>query len=132
MIKKIFSLKFIRFSISGGLATLVDVVLLYVLVEWLKVWYLAAAVPSFLIGSFVHFLISNFWVFKGEGEQEKFGKKYLKFTSIHILSLGINLILMYFFVQFLHTHYLLGKAAAIIGSLVWNFWGNKKFTFKKI
>lgn len=128
MLKKILSIKFIRFSISGGIATLVDVAILYALVEFFHLWYLAAAVPSFLIGSFVHFLISYNWVFEHERET-KFWHKYLKFTSIHILSLGINLILMYFFVQFLHTHYLIGKIAAIIGSLLWNFWGNKKFTF---
>ncbi|MDD5290331.1 MAG: GtrA family protein [Patescibacteria group bacterium] len=131
MIKKILSIKFIRFSISGGIATLVDVIVLYALVEWFRVWYLAAAVPSFLVGSFVHFLISYFWVFEHE-RATKFWKKYLKFTSIHILSLFINLLLMYIFVEFLKTHYLIGKIAAIAGSLLWNFWGNKKFTFKKI
>ncbi|HOY56346.1 MAG TPA: GtrA family protein [bacterium] len=129
MLKEILSIKFVRFSISGVVATLVDVLLLYILVEWLEVWYLIAAVPSFLVGSFVHFLISFGWVFEHEREK-RFWHKYLKFTSIHILSLGINLVLMYLFVQFFHTHYLIGKAAAVIGSLAWNFWGNKKFTFK--
>ncbi len=129
MLKKILSIKFVRFSISGMVATLVDVLVLYILVEWLHVWYLIAATPSFLVGSFVHFLISYNWVFEHEGKID-FWHKYLKFTSIHILSLGINLVLMYLFVQFLHTHYLVGKAAAVIGSLAWNFWGNKKFTFK--
>jgi putative flippase GtrA len=131
MIKKFFAIKFIRFSISGGIATLVDVVLLYILVEKFQVWYLAAAVPSFLVGSLVHFLISCYWVFEHEREI-KFWHKYIKFTSIHILSLFINLFLMYFFVELLNTNYLVGKMAAIVGSLVWNFWGNKKFTFKTV
>lgn len=131
MFYKFLSIKFIRFCVSGGVATMVDIALLYILVELFRVWYLAAAIPSFLIGSFVHFLISYFWVFEHERET-RFWRKYLKFTSIHILSLGINLILMYVFVEFLRTHYLIGKIAAVVGSLLWNFWGNKKFTFKTI
>jgi putative flippase GtrA len=128
MIRKILAIKFIRFSISGGMATLVDVALLYLLVEQFHVWYLAAAVPAFLMGSSAHFLVSYFWVFEDKS-QIKIWKKYLKFTSIHVLSLGINLACLYIFVEVLGINYLIGKIAAIIGSVIWNFWGNKKFTF---
>jgi putative flippase GtrA len=128
MIKKFFSIKFIRFSISGGIATAIDFGLLYIFVQFLDIWYIAAAIPAFLIGSLIHFLISYFWVFEDKNK-EKIWKKYLKFTSIHILSLGINLICMYFFVEVLGMNYLTGKIAAIVGSVIWNFCCNKKFTF---
>jgi len=131
MIKKLLAIKFVRFSISGGIATLVDMGLLYVLVEKFQVWYLAAAVPSFLVGSFVHFLICNLWVFAGE-TGEKLGKRYLKFTSIHIFSMLINLAVLYALVEYGGFYYLGAKLAAVLAGVVINFLLNKKFTFKNI
>ncbi|MFH1610729.1 MAG: DUF2723 domain-containing protein [Patescibacteria group bacterium] len=133
MIKRIIryflAIKFVRFAISGGIATLVDVCLLYLLTEFAGIWYLISSIFSFIVGSFVHFLISRNWVFKNN--QQTFLKQYLSFSVVHLGGLIINTIVLYTLVEFFHVYYILAKLLTVFFGVAWTFWANKKFTFSE-
>lgn len=132
MIKKIINYflekKFIRFSVSGGIATLVDVALLYILTEYVGIWYLISAVFSFMTGSITHFVISRHWVFKDL--TKTFWRQYKTFLTIHLGGLSINLIGLFVLVEYFKIYYILAKFLVVILGISWTFFGNKKFTFK--
>jgi dolichol-phosphate mannosyltransferase len=121
------SKKFIRFAISGGVATVVDIALLYALTEWGGIWYLISSVFSFLVGSITHFSISRHWVFVDSSK--RFWAQYKSFFAIHLGGLAINLIALYILVEYFSIYYILAKIITVIFGVSWTFWANKRFTF---
>ena len=132
MFKKILTFflnkKFVRFAISGGVATLVDIALLYALTEWGGIWYLISSIFSFLVGSITHFSVSRHWVFADNNKG--FWAQYQSFFVIHLGGLSINLIALYILVEYFSIYYILAKIITVIFGVSWTFWANKKFTFK--
>ncbi|NMC51615.1 GtrA family protein [Candidatus Kuenenbacteria bacterium] len=121
--------KFIRFAISGGIATVVDISLLYILTEWLGIWYLISSVFSFLVGSITHFSISRAWVFDDRGK--KYWQQYKSFFVIHLVGLAINTAALYILVEYFDVYYIAAKIITVIFGVSWTFWANKKLTFEK-
>lgn len=132
MLKKIFQYffdnKFFRFAISGGVATATDVALLYLLTEFVGMWYLLSSVFSFMIGSLTHFTISRYWVFKNF--DKSYWRQYSSFFLIHLGGLAINITGLYILVEFIEIYYIIAKLMVVVLGVSWTFWGNKKFTFK--
>jgi len=129
IVNYLLSKKFVRFSLSGSLATLVDVLILYILTEFFALWYLFSAVFSFIAGTLVHYSISSHWVFKCE---RRSFSQYLAFTLIQTIGLVINLSVIYILVEYFSFWYILAKLIAVFVGLIWNFSANLKITFKKI
>ena len=127
-INKIPKYQFIRFSLSGTIATLIDIILLYILTEYVGIWYLISSIFSFMAGSIAHFNISRHWVFKNH--QQTFWRQYRSFFIIHLGGLTINTAGLYILVQFLHLYYILAKLMVVVLGVSWTFTANKKFTFK--
>ena len=125
---RFFNNKFIRFAISGGMATLIDIALLYCLTEFIGLWYLISSIFSFLIGSLAHFTISRRWVFKNF--DKPYWRQYFPFFLIHLGGLAINTAGLYVLVEFMGIYYIIAKLLVVILGVGWTFWGNKKFTFK--
>jgi len=120
--------KFIRFSISGGIATVIDVSLLYFFTDIIGIWYLVSAILSFIVGSITHYLISRCWVFKSNSERQV--KEFLSFFSIHTGNLIISIILLYLLVEYFHLWYILAKILTVAITVFTNFALQKKITFK--
>lgn len=120
--------KFFRFALSGGVATTVDIALLYALTEWLGIWYLVSSVFSFLVGSITHFSISRQWVFVDVNKP--FWQQYRSFFIIHLGGLAINTIALYLLVERCHLYYIIAKMITVVFGVSWTFLANKKFTFK--
>ncbi|HBV33064.1 TPA: hypothetical protein DEB72_00835 [Patescibacteria group bacterium] len=120
--------QFVRFSISGAVATALDVSVLYLLTEWGQVWYLFSAGISFVLGSFTHYLISHLWVFKSPAENK--ARKFLSFFIIHASNLGFSLILLYVLVEYAGLWYILAKLLTVAVTVMINFTLQKKITFK--
>ena len=129
IVNYLLSKKFVRFSLSGSLATLVDVLILYILTEFFALWYLFSAVFSFIAGTLVHYSISSHWVFKCE---RRSFSQYLAFTLIQTIGLVIKLSVIYILVEYFSFWYILAKLIAVFVGLIWNFSANLKITFKKI
>jgi putative flippase GtrA len=64
MIERFLKIHFlIKFLVSGGTATAVNLVALYVLTDFFGLWYLISAVIAFVIAFFVSFTLQKFWTF---------------------------------------------------------------------
>lgn len=119
--------KFIRFCLSGAIATLVDVSLLYVFTEFIGIWYLTSATLSFIIGTLIHYAISSFWVFES---RHKTLKQYLIFVLVQTVGLAINLLVIFILVEYFNWWYIFGKLIAVVIGVMWNYFANLKITFK--
>lgn len=113
----------------GGAAFLVDFGSLYILTDFVGLYYLTSAALAFILGLIVNYILSISWVFNKralENPSYEFGV----FSIIGIVGLGLNEIFIWFFTAELSFYYLLSKILAAILILFWNFFARKYTLFK--
>lgn len=100
--------KILRFLFSGGTSAAVNFFFLYVFTELLGIYYLISVVLSFLIAVCVSFYLQKFWTFKDDSKDEMH-KQIIVYVVIAILNTCVNTSLVYFAVEYLNLHYMLGQ-----------------------
>lgn len=128
--KKNVILEFFKFSLVGGIGTLVNIAILYLLTEKAGVYYIISAIFSFIVAMTNNFILNKIWTFK-EKIKLDVGKKYLQFGLVSITALIVNLFFLYIFTEFLGIYYIISQILAIGIALIINFLGNKIWTFAK-
>ena len=108
-----------RFGIVGFTAFLIDAGLLYVLTEYLHIYYLISSVISFIVSLIYNYILSIFWVFDVKKKQTY--KEVLLFTILSVIGLGVNQLVMYIGVDLLNVYYMLCKIISTIIVMVYNF-----------
>lgn len=101
----------LRFLVSGGIAFLVSIGVLYLLTEVFDIWYLISSILSFLVTFIVSFVIQKNWTFKNRG-LEGISSQIGMSLVMAIINLGLNTSMMYVFVEYIHLHYLSAQILA--------------------
>ena len=104
-----------RYLAAGGSAAVVDLGLLYAFTEWFGLHYLLSAVLAFIAAFCVSFFLQKFWTFQDHSVERVHAQVVLYFV-IAVGNLGLNTLLMYFFVEQLHFWYF--SAQIIVGALI--------------
>ena len=118
-----------RYIFVGGIAFIVDLTSLFLLTNYLGIYYLISAAIAFILGLFVNYLLSVNWVF----DRRSFEKRSFEFglfAFIGLVGLGLNEVFIWFFTQNLQIYYLYSKILAAIIILFWNFFARKYTLFK--
>ncbi len=103
--------KILKYILAGSTAVLINLAVLYAMVEFLHLWYLIGAIISFVFGLCTSYTLQKFWTFKDTNTQN-IQIQFLSFTILALLMLGLNTLLIYFFVDILHIWYLLAQASS--------------------
>jgi dolichol-phosphate mannosyltransferase len=106
-----------RFVISGGLAVLVNLSVLFFLTEFFHVYYLFSAVLSFSAGFFVTFFLQKFWTFQCD-DVSKIPKQFGTTLVVAVSNLFLNTFLIFIFVETVHLWYMF---AQVVASLLISF-----------
>jgi len=116
-----------KYATVGLISAVIDFGILFILTDLAGIHYLTSATISFVTAATVNYWFNRRWTFQSTGKRRK---QLPVFFTIAILGLIINNNIIYFSVEKLELHYLLGKviAAAIVTS--WNFFGNRYLTFR--
>lgn len=97
--------KILRFLISGGSAAVTNLGVLYIATHILGVWYIASSVIAFVLSFFVSFTMQKFWTF-GNSSMHLLQGQMIKYFIFMIINLGVNTLMMYFFVEYSGLHYM--------------------------
>ena len=100
--------KIVRFLISGGTATFTNIALLYVFTDIFRIWYILSAIMAFIIAFVVSFTLQKFWTFQDMSKEGMHRQAIIYFTA-GAINLGLNTVLLYVFVEYLGSHYLLSQ-----------------------
>ncbi len=121
--------QFVWFFVIGILSTIADVGLLYFLTEELGIWYLSSATASYSCGILVSFCLNKYITF----HDPKTGllRQFPLFAAISIISLILNLAVLFVLVDLFSFHYLGGKGVAAGLSFFWNYFGQSRLTFQE-
>jgi len=121
------SVQFFRYITVGGIASLFDIGLLYLLTDSFGVYYLISAAISFLAGVIVNYTLSRLWVF--DRNRYSFVPEFSVFFLIGMVGLGLNELILYVFVEFFSLWYIFAKIISVIVVFCWNFFLRKKILF---
>lgn len=102
-----------RFLITGVLATAIHLSILYLLTEFTPLWYLPATVVGFLSAFVVSFTLQKLWTFRSTVER-KTGRQLYYFFLMQLAALYLNVVGLYFLVEFLDIWYFAGQIFLLV------------------
>lgn len=123
--------KIFRYLIAGSIATGTNLGVLFFCVHYLNLWYIWGTIISFCASVIVSYLLQKFWTFQNY-TTTKIPTQFLHFFLFAGGMLGLNTLLMYFFVDFLGLWYLLAQALAALLIACINYLYFNKVIFKNI
>lgn len=118
--------KIFKFSIVGGIATIIDFVSLYIFKEFLNFNVILANTLSFTISVIYNYIASITWVFDVNKNKNK-KVQFILFIIFSIVGLITNNIILYILTDKLNIYYLISKIIATLFVMIFNFITRKKF-----
>ena len=125
MNKKLF-VQIFKFVIVGGIATLIDWFIYYVLFNIFKVNPLIANIGSFTISVIYNYIASVKWVFEVNENKSK-SRLFTEFIVFSLIGLFITELLIYVGINYLKMDAMIIKIVATIIVMVFNFITRKIF-----
>lgn len=120
--------EFIKFGIVGAIGTFVNLSILYFLTEIVNIYYIISEIIAFSASVINNYILNKKWTFN-EKLKENIGRKYFKYVITCLLSLFVNLFILFILVEFYDFWYIFAEIVAIGGAFLINFVGNKLWTF---
>ena len=124
-------LQFFRYIFVGGIATVVDWGVLFLLTDFAEIHHLISAIIAFAAGLITNFLLSKALVFNGNEARVNPVMEFISYGVIGVVGLGITELIMFLITDCLHQHYMLSKVIATVIVLVWNYLARKLIIYKK-
>jgi putative flippase GtrA len=109
-LKKLIQLKnktIIKYLFVSVIATCIDVGLLFLLTEFLKINYLISGTISYCVGIIIGYIGQKTLTFNDKNT--KICKQFAIFTIVSLIGLLINLVILKIFVEYFGLHYLISK-----------------------
>ncbi len=128
-IKSLVVRQFIIYGLVALIPTSFDFSLMYLLTEFVGVYYMYSLVIAFVIASVVSYISQKKLTFKNESK--KYTNQLFIFFLISLVGLLINVGIVFGAVECLGLWYIFGKVVATVVTYVWNFFAHKQITFKK-
>ncbi|HVS27614.1 MAG TPA: GtrA family protein [Burkholderiales bacterium] len=120
--------QFLRFAGAGIFGTTAHYLVLLGLVEIAGINAVAASFLGFVCGALVNYALSRRYIFNSALPHRQ---ALLKFFGVALVGLCLNTLIMLVGVETLGLHYFLVQLAATGMVLIWNFAGNKFWTFRE-
>lgn len=119
----------INYLIFGGLTTLISIVTYALFAKVFNIDYLISNVLSWIIAVLFAYITNKIFVF--ESKSKKNIKEITSFFFFRIISLIMEMIILYVFVDMLYIDDLVTKIIAQVIVIVANYIFSKVFVFKK-
>ncbi len=143
-------IQFFRSIFVGGIASVVDIMVMILCKELFKMPESWAAVMAFIAGLTVNYIVSTFWVFS-KAKVKNRAADFIGFAVIGIIGLGLTELIIAPFseVNIFNTagflvknavfgsivpvdkYYIIGKCLAIVLVYMWNFFARKFILYRK-
>jgi putative flippase GtrA len=121
----------LKYAVVGGIATLSDISILYILVNYFSIYYLYGTIIGFLVGSIVNYFISVNWVFSSRRFRDNFTLEFGSYILISTTVLGFTVFSMWVLTDILGLYYLYSRIILIFFTYILNFSLRKYFLHRK-
>lgn len=118
-----------QFAAVGGSGYVVNLAVYAALTELADLHYIPAAIGAFLVAVTNNFLLNRIWTFRAVESELRPAHQGLRFLSVSLVGLGVNLAVLEFLIVVLDFGELPAQAVAVAVAMPVNFIGNKLWTF---
>ena len=123
--------QFLRFSLVGSSGVVVNLAVYTLAIYVFNLHYLLAATLSFMVAMTNNFLLNRYWTFNtNQSAGQGFGGQYLKYFLVTLFGYGVNMALLWVFIDGFHWHKVFSQLVAILVTTLSNFIGSKLWAFK--
>jgi putative flippase GtrA len=126
IVSSVWENKLLRFVIVGGIATLIQY---FTLIGSVERWHWNAVLASsvgYLLGAIANYLLNYYFTFRSDNRH---GVAATRFTIVAAAGLALNALLMEWLWEKLRLPYILAQILATVGTLIWNYWANSRWSF---
>lgn len=117
-------IQFFRYIFVGGLAAVVNIGMLFVFTNFLRLYYIISNILSFLLGLLTNYILSKKYVFQ-EKTNISFISEFIIYTIIGVIGLLIDTLFIWFFTDLCGIYYMISKILSTGIVFVWNFAARK-------
>lgn len=125
MFSKLLNYHLVKYFLVGGTNTIINLLLYFVLLK-LSVNYLIANVLCFIVGVLLGYILNTLLVFK----QKLIFKSLLKYSTVYLFSLSLNVVILFSLVHFLGMNKMLAQVITTGLVTVVNYLAIKKLVFR--
>ena len=118
-----------KYYAVGASGILVNLGLLYYLTEYVGLWYFLSYSLGISVSITSNFILNKFWTFRDSIDSQKTIVMYVKFVSVSMVGMAIQLGSVYVFVESLTVYYMLAALISICIAGAINFIINRRWTF---
>jgi dolichol-phosphate mannosyltransferase len=118
-----------KYYAVGASGILVNLGLLYYLTEYVGLWYFLSYALAISVSITSNFILNKFWTFRDSIDSQKTIVMYVKFVSVSMLGMTIQLGSVYVLVESLTVYYMLAALISICIAGAINFIINRRWTF---
>ncbi len=115
------------YVLCGGIATISDVGVFYLLTTYTGTHYLYANIFAYAVGMLVNFSLNKRYTFSNTSKYVPL--QFFVFSLVAFFGLLFNQVALYVLVEYVHLIPLYAKPFAVGVVLFWNFYGHRRFTF---
>lgn len=118
-----------KYYLVGASGVLVNLGILFILTEFVGLWYLLSSTIGIYVSITSNFLFNKTWTFRDTAIKQRDFLMYGKFIGVSLVGMGIQLGFNYIFVEKLSVYYLLAALMSIMIASSVNFVLNRRLTF---
>lgn len=114
----------VKYLFVGGICTVIDFAILYVLVECYYVNYIVASIVSFMCGVILNYFACTLWIFDVSVIKNKW-QEFFWYLLISLVGLGINTLCIWQLTHYWGVYFMVSKLGAAAITYFWNFFSRK-------
>lgn len=121
-------MQIIKYAFVGGTAAVVDVSLFVIFAQVLQFPYLLVGFLTFLIATFVNYILSIKFVFQSGVKHTK-KKEVILIYLVSAIGISLNLLVLFIAHEFFHLELFVSKIIATGTVFLWNYYIRKQYIF---
>ena len=123
-------IQIIKYSFWGCITTAINLLLFFIL-EYVGVYYIVANTLAYFIAVVINYIFNQKFVFDVDTDSRTKRIQLIKFILMRSVSLGVDNILFYFFVDIVKCSVYISRIGLSIGIILLTYIINKVFIFKE-
>lgn len=127
-------MRILKFGFVGLSGIIVNTGLLFILTEWMHLYYMISSIFAIEASIITNFLLNDNWTFNSKYEKPKRtkGQRFISYQVISIFGTLINMSILFLFADIFGVWYIIANLIGIIVAFIWNFTINRHITWKKL
>jgi putative flippase GtrA len=131
-IAELYENSLLRFLFVGVLGTIVNIIIFFIFADYLNINANISSIIAFLVAVTHNYLLNHVWSFKKYVNFQVNRKSYIKYVSVNIFGLIVNLIVLnLILVQFNPTTKATAQLFGVLAGTFFNFILSRFYVFNK-